>query len=246
VCALACLAAPCHAASLTCDERLEKIPVRVVQKFAVPAGYHEGLYYDGTDMWLANGRCGKIWVIDLWTGKDLKTLDPIGTFTEGITRYDDSRFFISDWDDRKVYLARREGDRFVVEKEASFAPAHPAGVIWTGSRLYMIAWTRGLGTKFELVEMDASFTVLNTYRIRNIHEPSQLAWDGKDLWISSWYSKAIYRVDPSRMKISGSFPSPVPLPTGIVWDGNYMWLTGTYSDLYQLEIMAGEAPPGAR
>ena len=239
--ALACVwcaavAADAEAAVLRSARCYSTIPAKVVRKIPVPAGYHEGLLPVGKDMWLANGRCGKIMVIDLDAGAHVSTIEPISTFTEGISRYGDTEYFVTDWDDRKLYRARLEGDRLVAEAGVSFDPAHPAGVVWTGSRLFVITWTRGMGTKFDLVELDADLKVLCRYRMLRIQEPSQLAWDGAHLWISSWYSNLVYKVDVEAMEIVGSFRSPVSLTTGIAWDGSSMWLTGTDSDLYRLEI----------
>lgn len=229
-------AAGAEVAALKSGPRYAPIPARVVGRIPAPAGYHEGLMVNGAEIWLANGKCGKIMVIDLDTGAQVSTIEPISTFTEGISRYSDTEYFVTDWDDRKLYRARLEGQRLVAEAGVSFCPAHPAGVVWTGSRLFVITWTRGMGTKFDLVELDADMRILGRYRIRRIQEPSQLAWDGASLWISSWYSKLVYKVDVDAMEIVGSFRSPVSLTTGIAWDGSSMWLTGTDSDLYRLEI----------
>lgn len=221
--------------TLRSSECVETIEAKVVRKLDLPSGYHEGLFFDGKNIWLANGECGKIWIIDIATGGISRTLNPVGPFTEGIAKSGDS-YFITDWETKKIYRARLEDDNFVSESEASLEPAHVAGVVLAGNRLFVVTWTRGFGTRFDLVELDGNFKVLRTFRIQRIQEPSQMAWDGKYLWISSWYSRLVYRVDIDIMEITGCFHSPVSLTTGIVWDGKYMWLTGTYGDLYQLEI----------
>jgi glutamine cyclotransferase len=239
-CLSSCRIGVSEAAVLRSAECYGTISSKVVRRVPAPAGYHEGLMLDGKVMWLANGQCGKVMRIDLDTGVPIKAIDPISTFTEGVSRYGDKGYFVTDWDDKKLYRAKLEGDKLVPEASVSFDPAHPAGVAWTGSRLFVITWTRGMGTKFDLVELDADLRVLCRYRMRRIQEPSQLAWDGKNLWISSWYSKLVYKVDIDAMEILGSFHSPVSLTTGIVWDGSSMWVIGTDSDLYQLTIGSGE------
>ena len=93
-----------------------------------------------------------------------------------------------------------------------------------------------MGTKFHILEMDADGNKLDKISIQNIQEPSQMAWDGRSLWITSWYRGLVYKVDVEKWECVGAFPSPVSDATGIVWDGEYLWLTGTYSDLYKMKL----------
>ncbi len=213
------------------------IPAKVLTKVTIPKGYHEGLYFDGKNIWVNNGQKGKTWVIDTSSGKVTGEIDPAGTFTEAITSKGKDKYFVTDWDLKKIYTARIENKNMLAENEASLAPAHPTGAIWDGKNLFVITWTRSLaGTKYRLLKMDEKFNILKSDRIKKIHEPSQLAWDGKFLWISSWYNGRIYKVDAQTLEILGYFRSPVKKTTGIAWDGKYFWVTGTYGDLYKMEV----------
>ncbi|MCM8761192.1 MAG: SPASM domain-containing protein [Candidatus Omnitrophica bacterium] len=214
----------------------KKISARVVRKIEIPRWYHEGLFYDGENLWLANGEKGKIWVLDVSSGKVLREIEPVADFPEALIRREDGALFTTEWYSKKIYRVRLEGDRLASEAETSFEPAHPAGLAWDGRRFYVVTWRRGLGTKFDLVELDADLNIVSTMPFRGIHEPDQLAWDGKYLWVSSWYSRRVYRINMEKRAITGYFDSPADMTTGIAWDGKYMWLTGTYSDLYQIEI----------
>lgn len=224
------------AQDLKAGKDCRRIPANIVKKVSIPKWYHEGLFHDGKSLWLANGENGKIWAIDTITGVVTSNIEPVADFPEALIRTDDGILFTTEWYTKKIYRVRLEGSRLVPEKEASFEPAHPAGLAWNGKRLFVVTWTRGFGTKFHMVEMDRDLKVINRMMIRNIHEPDQLAWDGENLWISSWYTKAVYKVDINKWEIVGYFSSPVSKTTGIAWDGKYMWVTGTYGDLYQMEI----------
>ena len=125
----------------------------------------------------------------------------------------------------------------IEESSVSLAPAHPAGVIYNGSRLFVITWTHGMGTKYDIIEMDEKMRTINTLVIKRIEEPAHMAWDGKNLWVTSWYSRMVYKVDIDTWEILGFFDSPVSQATGIVWDGKCLWLTGTRGALYQLEML---------
>ena len=214
------------------------IPVRVIKKVPLPRGYHEGLLFDGKHIWVNNGEKGKTWIVDPDTGEVTSEIEPAGTFTEGITAYGDGTFWVTDWDEKKLYRVTIKDNKMEPEYDISLDPARPTGVVWTGENLYVITWTRGVGgTSYHLMQLGEQEHMFSKLRIKRIYEPTQLAWDGKYLWITSWYSQLVYKVDVNTFKILGSFESPVSDTTGIAWDGKHFWLTGTYSALYQLELL---------
>jgi glutamine cyclotransferase len=223
--------------SLKAAENKKRIVARVSKRLVVPRSYHEGLYYDGRSIWLSNGEGGKTWVIDTSSGAVSSEIETVAGFTEAITAKGDGTFYTTEWDEKKVYRVGLEGDKLAVRSSVSVAPAHPAGAIWTGRRLYVILWDRGLlGTRFSIVEMDGDMKILDRIQIRTIQEPCQLAWDGARLWMTSWYDKRVYKIDVGVWEILGYFCSPVEKTTGIAWDGKKLWLTATYGDLYQMDV----------
>jgi len=214
-----------------------KIPVEVVKEIKLPKGYHEGLYWDGKNVWVCNGEDGDIWIVDPSQGKVIDRITPIGTFTEGITAYGDGTYWLTDWNSKKLYRVKIDSGAMISDYEISLDPAHPAGVLWTGDHLYVITWTRGIGTKYHLMELDDREHMHKKMIIKRIHEPAHMAWDGSYLWITSWYTPLVYKVDVNNFKVLGSFKSPVSDTTGIVWDGEYFWVTGTKSDLYKIKLL---------
>ncbi|MCX5677509.1 MAG: SPASM domain-containing protein [Candidatus Omnitrophica bacterium] len=208
----------------------------IVKQVKIPRWYHEGLFYEGKSLWLANGEKGDIWVIDPLTGLVTSRMEPVADFPEALIRTEDGTLFTTEWYAKKIYRVKLEGGLLVPERESLFEPAHPAGLAWNGKSLFVVTWTRGMGTKFHMIEMDRDLKVVNSIRIKNIQEPDQLVWDGEYLWISSWHAKTVYKVDINKWEIVGYFKSPVSKTTGVAWDGKYMWVTGTYGDLYQMEI----------
>jgi len=53
--------------------------------------------------------------------------------------------------------------------------------------------------------------------------PTGLTWDGEYLWVTSFISERIYKVDPDDGRVIESFSSPDSDPEGLAWDGNYIW-----------------------
>lgn len=214
------------------------IPTRIIREIKLPKGYHEGILVDGNNILVNNGENGKTWIVDSATGKITSEIEPPGTFSEGITKGPTGKYWIADWDNKKIYRVEIKKKKMVKLSETSLKPAHPTGVVWSGSNLYVITWTRGVGgTKYHLLEMDPDGKTLRKIRIKNIPEPSQITWDGKDLWISSWFDRRIYRIDGGTFEIKGYFRSLIKNTTGIAWDGKHFWATGTKKGLYQIEIL---------
>jgi DNA-binding beta-propeller fold protein YncE len=209
----------------------------VVKKIPLPKWYHEGILIDGNSIWVANGENGKIWVLDTKSKKVVSTIEPPAGFTEAVIDAGGGKYLVTDWDDKKLYQTRLVKNEMVIETVLTdFAPAHPAGAVSAGGRIFVTLWTRGLGTKFEIVELDKDFKEIGRMSLKEIQEPSQMAWDGRNLWITSWYNSRAYKVDVSSWKVLSSFRAPFNKATGIAWDGEYFWMTGTYADLYQLSV----------
>jgi glutamine cyclotransferase len=212
------------------------IGIEVVEKVVLPKGYHEGLYHDGRNIWVNNGTNINTWVISP-EGEVLEEIIPPGTFTEGIADSDvPGKFWVTDWDTKMLYRVSVVSGKMEPEKEIFLGPAFPAGVARAGETLYVITWTRGLGTRYHLLQLDKNGNILHRTRIKGIFEPSQIAWDGRYLWITSWYNRRIYQLDPVDLSILGHFVSPAKETTGIAWDGEFFWITGTYDDLYKVRI----------
>ncbi|MFC1576046.1 YncE family protein [Candidatus Omnitrophota bacterium] len=230
------------------DEFFEKskdykamIPIKVMRKIKLPpGGYHEGILVEKNRILVNNGDKKNTWAIDRKTGDLLSEIIPVATFSEGITRTPDGGYWLTDWDTCKLYRIKFEKNKMVPEFEVSFQPSHPTGVVWGGNHLYVITWTRGIGTRYDLLKLDTEGNVLQEARMKDIQEPSQIAWDGKDLWISSWFQRRAYKIDTDTLEIKGYFRTKIDKTTGIAWDGKYFWLTGTKADLYQVEVLSPE------
>lgn len=228
---------PAESQELKKAENYEQIKTRVVKKIPIPKWYHEGLFYDGKDIWVCNGKDGKIWVVDTTSGVIVRQIEPPAGFTEAVAKKSNEEYFVTDWDQKKLYKVKIENNRMAPQSEISFMPSHPAGCVFVGPKLFVITWKRGLGTKFDLIEVDDSMNVVRRIRIKDVQEPCQMAWDGRFLWMTSWFYRSVYKIDMDKFEIAGQFESPVAKATGLAWDGKYLWITGTYGDLFQLEIV---------
>jgi len=212
------------------------IKVKYAQEFTLPKLYHEGLMIDGKNIWVANGEGGKFWIVDRESGKLVSEIDSPAIFTEALQKAGD-RYWISDWTSKRLLLARFENGKFIVDKKVPLMPANPAGIVFNGEKLYVITWTRGVGTRYDLWVLDKEANLIEKVKIENISEPSQLAWDGESLWISSWFDRRVYKINPVTYEIEAYFRTSIEKTTGIVWDGEGFWVTGTDFGLRKIELV---------
>jgi len=219
------------------EDHKAMIPIEVIRTVGLPKGYHEGLHHEDGYIWVNNGKGDNTWILDIKSGEVVSEITPVATFSEGITKGPEGKYWITDWDTKRLYRARLENMKMKSEWDISFAPSRPTGVVWTGEYLYVIIWTRGLGTKYHLIRMNKKGEILDKFIIKGIQEPSQLAWDGANLWISSWFQRRVYKIDGKTLEIKGYFRIHIEKTTGIAWDGEYLWITGTKSDLYQIKLV---------
>ncbi|MFA6142294.1 MAG: hypothetical protein WC738_03260 [Candidatus Omnitrophota bacterium] len=213
-----------------------RIEAKVVKAIPLPKLWHEGLFQNGGDIWVCNGKGGKVWVVNAESGAITSEIMPVAGFTEAIAKGPDDTYFVTDWDAKKLYKVKIENSKMIAQSELSLALAHPAGLALVGSRIFVVTWTRGLGTKFNLLEIDEEMQILQNIRIDYIQEPAHIAWDGKNLWMTSWFYRRVYKIDLAEIQITAELTSPIDKTTGIMWDGKHLWLTGTHNGLYQLEL----------
>ena len=224
------------------SKKLEKYKMRVLEKIELPKHYHEGLFLKGENIWVSNGQGGETWVIDYENKKIIERIGSIGTFTEGITTSGVlDEYWVTDWEDRKIYKVKIQNSKMIKISEISTDSEFPAGVLNIHGKIYVITWLRTpTGTKYYLLEFDNYGKLISKRQLKDIYEPAHMAWDEQYLWITSWYSKKVYKVNLESLEVVGRFSSPAKDATGIVYDGKHFWITGTYDDLYKIELIKDE------
>jgi len=218
------------------EENPEKLEAAVIRTIKLPAGYHEGILVDKDRVYVNNGENGKTWLIDINSGEKLADIEPVGEFTEGISLYYADKYWVSDWRRKSLYIVNISDNAMREEKKIYLGPSFVAGSVWTGENVYVLLWDSSFEGKYELLRVDREGRIIGTHEIKDIKEPSQMAWDGRYLWITSWCDGNVYKFDPQILSVVAYFKTPVPDATGIFYDGKHFWVTGTRSDLYQLSV----------
>ena len=205
------------------------------------AGNHEpqGLWSDGTTMWVADATDDKLYAYDLFSkarvpGKDFDGLkaagneDPSGIWSDGTTMW------VADHEDDKIY-AYLTGSR-AWDPSRDFNTLRAAGTrspqgLWSDGTTMWVAdggddkiYAYDLGTKARVPARD-----FDTLRAAG-NNPEDLWSDGVTMWVSDWEDDKLYAYDlgtkarvPAREfeTLQGAGNN---IPTGIWSDGATMWV----------------------
>jgi hypothetical protein len=80
--------------------------------------------------------------------------------------------------------------------------------------------------------------------------PSDLAWDGKNLWMADWNAGWIYKLRPSDGSVRDSLKAPGFRPQGLAWADGYLYVSDDLaSRVYQVDpkkrrVVANYETPG--
>ena len=80
--------------------------------------------------------------------------------------------------------------------------------------------------------------------------PYGIAFDGTNVWMSSWYSAEIVKFDPVTWQALGSIPAPGGQGYGMDWDGTSLWVANRPDGgVYQIDLDGNilqflDVPPG--
>jgi len=71
--------------------------------------------------------------------------------------------------------------------------------------------------------------------------PSDLAWDGSNLWVADWREAVLYRVSPEDGSTLGTLEAPGYKPLGLAWGEGFLYVSdGISHKIYELDPATGE------
>ncbi len=134
-----------------------------------------------------------------------------------------------------VRAAEDEGPQTVLalarlDSVAIAAPGRVAGVAWLGSDtlavLVVAPEGEGAPPPTRLVLQDRRGRVLRSEDVTGVLDRG-LAWDGASLWgagDAGGGASRLLRLEPARLTVAASYPTPGHRPAGICHDGRFVWL----------------------
>jgi DNA-binding beta-propeller fold protein YncE len=162
-----------------------------------------GLATNGRTLWIADNTSKKVHQIDPGTGAILKSFEvPIDadkehTFIEAIA-CDDSFLWVAlsaGWSSKILKIDAETGQLII----SVFAECLPRGLAIDGKTLYILAYNKGVFkgnvNKMTISDNVKEISLSNTLICQTPgYEPSGIAIDGNDLWISDKRSKSIQKI----------------------------------------------------
>ena len=109
-----------------------QIKARTISKIKLPKLYHEGLYSDGKDIWVNNGKKGDTWVVDTDSGKITRKIKQAGSFTEAITSKDKDIYVTQNVEDALARANSLAGEEDLILITGSLFVVGEAGQIVHG------------------------------------------------------------------------------------------------------------------
>ncbi len=99
------------------------------------------------------------------------------------------------------------------------------GLAWEGECCGKgFLWVADEGNK-EILKLDAYNNVIKRFPSPG-DNPSGVAFDGKDLWVSDSAESKVYRLSTEDGTVLAEYNSPIKVPTDLTWDCENIWILG--------------------
>jgi len=237
-------------------------PGYCVGNFQAPDDDTKGLAWDGTNLWVCEGAhaFSVIFKMDVETGECLDYFFSPGPNPQGLA-WDGNYLWNLDQTDHKIYKIDPSTKTVVdfIPTPTDNPEDFYTGLAWDGedfwvagyrvernNETYLYEVTNSAIYKMSLTattSLTGTATVSLTIPLEEEYKmPLGLAHDGDNLWISTYNSTQIWRMDPDTGEIADTGkPAPNTGTYGMTWDGLYLW-TGSWHSRYIVQLNPRFAP----
>ncbi len=215
-----------------------------------------GIWSDGTTMWVADEQDAKLYAYDMRTkardaARDFNTLAAAGNESpEGIWS-DGTTMWVADWSDRKLYAYNmstraRDTSREVDRQTTGGGNLHPKG-IWSDGTTMWVAFSfggAGHGTLLaHTVETNSRDTAkdFNTLQAAGNEHPGGIWSDGVTMWVSDDRKLYAYSLKTKKRTAVLDYDTLKDAdanitPTGIWSDGATVWVADANGKIFSFNM----------
>ncbi len=118
---------------------------------------------------------------------------------------------------------------------------YPEGLAWDGAHLYVCDNGGGNLNPDFLYKMDPdNGSVVSTLPLDNVGWPHGITWDGQNIWMNSFSSDSIFKINQETGQVLHAIPAPGAASIGLTWDGQYLWTDDFEQDMiYRISPVDG-------
>lgn len=206
---------------------LQSHPGKIIKDFESPGKFPTGLTHDSNNLWLADYRDDKLYMINPENDEVIRSIPSPGFWPMGLA-WDGQHLWNVDAAQKKIFkIDPADGTiLFTIDTPTG----SPDGLTWDGETLWITDYKQKKIMQIDLNDGTA---------VKTLTAPAKsaqgLTFDGKYFWCSDRLSDEIYCIDPENGEVIIIINSPGKYPRGLAWDGKNLWNVDYQDDtIYQL------------
>ncbi len=217
-----------------------------LDRLDAPGPQPERLASDGTHLWVGDYITGLIYRVDPARPESTRAYASPGPHVEGLT-WDGTHLWSADWSTGLIYRLA-VGDTVLAVTRSFAAPGagDPVGLAWDGEALWLTTWNPPILYRLDpaagavLVEQPVKWDGGSLYPAHAFF-PEDLAWDGEALWMTDWWTRKVYRINPDTFELLDTRDAGGNRSLGLAFHKGYLWNgdTETPPSLFRLDVTDG-------
>jgi transglutaminase-like putative cysteine protease len=215
---------------------------KVLTNYASPGEIPTGMTHDGSNLWIADRKAKKLFIVDPESGQTVKEINSPGYWPVGLA-----------WDGKAIWNADVKGgipmsenyDGIVYKLDpedgtilhtVSAPTNNPRGLAWDGKYLWCVD-----NEEDKVIQFNPNDgTTIKSFKAP-ANDPRGLTYDGQYLWISDRLHDEIYMVSPENGSVIIIAKAPGKFTRGLAYFGEQLWAVDSQNDgLYKLAVNNGK------
>ena len=204
-------------------------PGDVDASFAAPCRFPAGIATDGTNLFVADWREGRVFEVSPADGAVVRDLAGPTLHPHGLA-YGNGRLFVAD--DHTGRIQVLNVDTGIVENGFDAPGPNAKGLAFADGKLFILeSSSRHI---YSVLPEDG--TILKYFDVPD-RSCTCMTYDGRYLWVANRVDDELYMVDPENGMVIGVLDAPGPYAAGLAWLDGHLWNADFQNDrLYRLVV----------